>query len=65
MLKTFRAFSKIISSYKVTRFEQFGHLFKLRAVVQLDENVPLVSGRRSEVRGRRSEIRSQRAKGRR
>ena len=35
MLRIFEKYSKIISSFRVTRFEQFGNLFKLRAEAQL------------------------------
>ena len=35
MIKTLRKFSRIILSYKITRFEQFGHLFRIRAEVEL------------------------------
>lgn len=35
MIRILRKFSKIVLSYKVTKFEQFGQLFKLRAEVEL------------------------------
>ena len=35
MLRVLKKFSGIILSYKVTKFEQFGQLFKLRAEVEL------------------------------
>jgi len=35
MLRVLKKFSEIILSYKVTKFEQFGQFFKLRAGVEL------------------------------
>ncbi|RJR55013.1 MAG: hypothetical protein C4576_00295 [Desulfobacteraceae bacterium] len=35
MIRTLKKFSSIVHSYKVTKFEQFGHLFKIRVEVEL------------------------------
>ncbi len=35
MLSVFKKYSEIILSYRIIKFEQFGHLFKLRAEIEL------------------------------
>ncbi len=41
MLRVFEKYSSIILSYRITKFEQFGHLFKLRAEVELIDHSKL------------------------